>query len=188
MSDKTRRHFDAEEKVKILKHHLLDKESVADICDELNISPNQFYRRQQRYGKLNEHNGPIPHDWWLEEWEIEIIVNFYVRNPFEGHRQLTYMMMDRDIVAVSASTVYRILSKKGLLGKLRRKTSSKGSGSVQPLRPYKHWHIDITYLNLGGAFYYLWSILNGYRHVIVHWEIRESMKERDGKIIFFRGF
>jgi len=87
---------------------------------------------------LNEHNGQIPRDWWLEDWEIENIVNFYIRNPFEGYRRLTYMMMDRDIVAVSPSTVYRILSKKGLLGKLRRKTSSKGSGFVQPLRPHEH--------------------------------------------------
>ena len=49
MSDKKRRHFDAEEKVKILKRHLLDRESVADIYDELKISPNQFYRWQKEF-------------------------------------------------------------------------------------------------------------------------------------------
>ena len=31
------------EKVAILKRHLLDKVPVSDLCDELDIYPNQFY-------------------------------------------------------------------------------------------------------------------------------------------------
>ena len=30
----------------------------------------------------------------------------------------------------------------------------------------------VSYLNLGGTFYYLWSILDGASRAIVHWEIR----------------
>jgi transposase-like protein len=44
MSKKQRRKFSGEEKVTILKRHLLNKDAVSDICDELSISPNQFYR------------------------------------------------------------------------------------------------------------------------------------------------
>lgn len=162
-----------------------------DICQRrivkwLEMNHSKYYHWQQRYGKSNEHNGQIPRDWWLEDWEIESIVNFYIRNPFEGYRRLTYMMLDLDIVAVSPSTVYRVLSKRGLLGKLRRKVSQKGTGFVQPTRPHEHWHIDFTYLNLGGTFYYLCSILDGYSRFIVHWEIREAMKERDVEIILQR--
>lgn len=48
--DKTRhRHFSGEEKVKILKRHLLGKEEVSDICDELELNPNQFYRWQKEF-------------------------------------------------------------------------------------------------------------------------------------------
>ena len=43
----------------------------------------------------------------------------------------------------------------------------------------RHWHIDIAYLNLAGTFYYLFSVLDGASRAIVHWEIRESMKETD---------
>jgi transposase len=44
MSDKrTRRHFSAQEKVAVLKRHLVDKIPVSDLCDELDIYPNQFY-------------------------------------------------------------------------------------------------------------------------------------------------
>src|SRR5438876_1426283 len=41
--NKQRRHFPDHEKVAILKRHLVDKVPVSDLCDELNLYPNQFY-------------------------------------------------------------------------------------------------------------------------------------------------
>src|SRR5260370_22206665 len=41
--NKPRRHFSGPEKVAILKRHLLDKVPVSDLCDELDLYPNQFY-------------------------------------------------------------------------------------------------------------------------------------------------
>src|SRR5260370_564513 len=38
-----RRHFAGTEKVAILKRHLIDKVPVSDLCDELDIYPNQLY-------------------------------------------------------------------------------------------------------------------------------------------------
>lgn len=49
MNEKQRRKFSGEEKVSLLKRHLLNKEAVSDICDELSISPNQFYRWQKEF-------------------------------------------------------------------------------------------------------------------------------------------
>lgn len=46
---KERRKFKAEEKVKILKRHLVGKEEVSDICEELCIHVNQFYRWQAEF-------------------------------------------------------------------------------------------------------------------------------------------
>jgi len=45
----------------------------------------------------------------------------------------------------------------------------------------------VSYLNLGGTFYYLCLLLDGYSRMIVHWEIRESMTERDVETIVQRG-
>src|SRR5208283_3441884 len=42
-SNKQRRHFADHEKVAILKRHLIDKVPVSNLCDELDIYPNQFY-------------------------------------------------------------------------------------------------------------------------------------------------
>ncbi|MBP8132615.1 MAG: transposase family protein [Candidatus Hydrogenedentes bacterium] len=91
--------------------------------------------------------------------------------------------MDADIVAVSPSTVYRTLKGEGLLGRRDVKPSLKGTGFVQPLRPHQEWHIDVTYVNLSGTFYYLCSVLDGFSRYIVHWEIREAMKETDVELI-----
>lgn len=40
---RTRRHFTAEQKVAILKRHLVDKVSVSDVCDEYQLQPSVFY-------------------------------------------------------------------------------------------------------------------------------------------------
>ena len=93
------------------------------------------------------------------------------------------MMLDRDIVAVSASSVYRVLSGEGLMRKWNRVKSKKGTGFVQPLNPHEHWHTDISYINICGTFYYLCSVLDGSSRYIVHWDIRKAMKEKDVEII-----
>jgi transposase len=43
MDKQARRHFSGTEKVAILKRHLVDKVPVSDLCDELDIYPNQLY-------------------------------------------------------------------------------------------------------------------------------------------------
>jgi putative transposase len=152
----------------------------------LEMRRSKYYDWQLRYGKANEHNRLVPRDWWLDEWERAAIIQFFIEHPFDGYRRLCYMMLDSDVVAVSPSTVYRVLSQASLLGKKRVKASVKGSGFVQPQKAHAHWHIDVTYLNIGGTFYYMCSILDGFSRYIVHWEIRESMKERDIEIIVQR--
>lgn len=44
-----RRRFSPEEKVAILRRHLLDKVPVSDLCDELGLSPNVFYTWQKAF-------------------------------------------------------------------------------------------------------------------------------------------
>jgi len=152
----------------------------------LSVTKSKFYAWIERYGKANEHNAPIPRDFWLEFWEREAIIRFAVDNPLEGYRRLTFMMLDQDIVAVSPASTWRVLSQAGLLQKWNRKKSLKGTGFVQPLKPHEHWHVDISYINICGTFYYLCSLLDGSSRYIVHWEIRDQMTEKDVEIILQR--
>jgi transposase InsO family protein len=96
------------------------------------------------------------------------------------------MMIDQNVAAVSPATVYRILSGEGLLTRWNKRPSRKGTGFEQPLRPHEHWHVDLAYLNLSGTFYYLCSILDGASRGLLHWEIREAMKEVDVELVIQR--
>ena len=45
----TRRKSTAQEKVKILRLHLLEHKPVSDICDECGLNPTVFYRWQKQF-------------------------------------------------------------------------------------------------------------------------------------------
>ena len=49
MSDSKRTYHDADTKVQALRRHLIDKEKVSDICDDLGIHPNIFYEWQSKF-------------------------------------------------------------------------------------------------------------------------------------------
>jgi len=125
------------------------------MLSRVELSPRKYHRWQQRYGQANEHNGLVPRDHWLEAWEKVSIVQFARAYPLEGYRRLSFMMLDSDIVAVSPSSVYRVLKEAGLIKNLWQKPSRKGTGFVQPLQAHEHWHIDFCFVNIGGTFYYL---------------------------------
>ncbi len=152
----------------------------------LELSTSKFHQWRKRYGKANEHNATIPRDHWLEAWEKQAILDYHHTHPLDGYRRLTFMMLDHDVVAVSPASVYRVLKQAGRLDRKWQKPSKKGTGFVQPLRPHQHWHCDISYVNLGGTFYYLCSLLDGYSRYLVHWELRESMTEGDVETIIQR--
>lgn len=153
----------------------------------LSIGRSKYHAWKCRYGKVNEHNAQVPRDHWLEEAEKRAIVTYAGAHPGEGYRRLTYMMMDADVVAASPASVYRVLKGAGLMESWNRKCSKKGTGFDQPVGAHKHWHVDVSYINVCGTFYYLCSVLDGFSRYIVHWEIREAMKERDIEIILQRG-
>jgi putative transposase len=122
----------------------------------------------------------------LENWEKKAILDFHAGHPLEGYRRLAFMMLDADVVAVSPSSVYRVLCDAGLMKKHNCKPSLKGKGFDQPAKPHEHWHVDVTYINIAGTFFYLCSLLDGYSRFIVHWEIRMSMTESEVETILQR--
>ena len=51
---KQRKNYTSQEKVFILKHHLVDRVPVSDLCDEYHLQPTVFYRWQKEFFE----NGP----------------------------------------------------------------------------------------------------------------------------------
>ena len=152
----------------------------------LGMGAGKYYEWARRYGQVNEHNAWVPRDHWLTDAEKAAIVAYHEQHPLEGYRQLTYMMLDQDVAAASPASVYRVLRDADCLRRWNPKPSKKGTGFRQPIGPHEHWHIDIAYVNICGTFYYLCSVLDGFSRSIVHWEIRESMTEREVEIVLQR--
>jgi transposase-like protein len=44
-----RKNYTAEEKVRILRRHLIDQVPVSDLCDEIGLQPTVFYRWQKEF-------------------------------------------------------------------------------------------------------------------------------------------
>ena len=168
------------------RHARLTGLALGRLIAWVGIGRDKFYDWRRRRGLGNAHNALVPREFWLEEWERRAIVAFCREHPGEGYRRLTYMMLDADVVAVSPSSTYRVLKEAGAMRKWDRRKSRKGTGFVQPLRPHEHWHVDVSYINICGTFYYFCGLLDGYSRYIVHWEIREAMKESDIEIIIER--
>jgi hypothetical protein len=119
----------------------------------LGIARSKFHDWRARCGKANEHNGKIPRDFWLEDWEKQAIIEFHDAHPDESYRRLTFMMPDADVVAVGPTSVWRVLREAGLLKPWNGKPSKKGTGFVQPLAAHEHWHTEKDcFAQTAGAF------------------------------------
>lgn len=149
----------------------------------IGVAGSTFWHWRRRYGRSNEHNGRIVRDHWIDGAERQAITDFARLHPTDGYRRICYMMIDADVVAVSPATVYRVLKSEGLLKQWTRRTRTRGNGFEQPLRPHEHWHIDISYINITGTFYYLAALLDGMSRAIVAWVIGEHMTERDIELL-----
>jgi len=149
----------------------------------LGICRSKFYDWRRRRGKANDHNGRMPRHFWLVPWEKGAILDYHGQFPDVGYRRMAYAMLDEGVVAVSPASVYRVLSEAGRLRRWASKATAKGRGFAQPSGPHRHWHIDVSHVNVAGTFHYLCSIIDGFSRYIVAWDLRERMTEADVEIV-----
>jgi hypothetical protein len=133
----------------VTKSHL----KIGSVIRLTGINRSKFYDWRNRLGLGNNHNGKIPKMHWLTPVEIQSIIDYargYISyNCFflkDGYRRMAYKGLDANKFAVSPMSVYRVLSKAGLLNKWKGKKSSKGLGYWQPTEPHQEWHTDIKYI------------------------------------------
>ena len=91
-------------------HQWSEKTEIAagGLVDWMGIASSKYHHWRKRYGKLNERHGRVPRDHWLEAWEKEAITRFFHQYPLEGYRRLSFMLLDRNIVCVSPSSVGKV--------------------------------------------------------------------------------
>jgi len=151
-----------------------------NILSWASIRRTTYYDWRKRLGEPNRHNGHIPREHHATPEEKAEVCAYARTQLHKGYRALTYEMLDGDIAALSPSTIYRILSAAGLLGRAGAPTK-KGKGFAQPSAPHKHWHTDFTYINIGGTFHFLCAVLDGYSRAVLAWEIAPTMTSADAQ-------
>jgi len=56
-----------------------------EMLKQIGIGASKFYDWERRYGQANRHNGHIPREGWLAEWEQEAIIQYNDEHPGEGY-------------------------------------------------------------------------------------------------------
>ena len=114
--------------------------------------------------------------------EKEAVLTYALAHPKDGYRRLAWQMVDEDVAYLSPSSVYRILSDADLLYRWKRSRSS-GQAPPKPTEPNERWHTDLMYLRIGGAWYFLVTVLDAYSRYVVHGELLTSMRAADVRLV-----
>jgi transposase InsO family protein len=170
MNKTPRRHFSAQDKIKILRLHLLEGKAVSALCEEHAIQPSMFYNWQKQFFENGARAFEDPSD----------------HSQSQLHKQITHLeqRLVRKHEVLSELMEEHIRLKK-ILGKVEHDLG-RPRYSVLVQRETPLGHIDFSYINVGGTFYYLCSVLDGCSRYVVHWELRETMKEADAELALQR--
>jgi transposase len=76
-----RRHFTPEQKVAVVKRHLVDGVPISDLCDQCHIQPTQFYQWQKQlfengaaaFERRGKPAGPTPQDRKIEQLQAKLL-------------------------------------------------------------------------------------------------------------------
>ena len=109
--------------------------------------------------------------------EIAAVLAYRDLYPDIGYRKFTWQMVDANIAFLSESKVYDILSAHNRLqgwNKIENGETAKEYGH-KPKHVHYHWHTDIAYIKVGGIFYFLIMMLDGYSRYLLDWELMTDM-------------
>ena len=180
--------FTAQEKAEIIGHVELTKKrsgwTIGGILRVLGLKKSTWWSWKERFrrGLLDDRKPWSVNLDTLLAVERDAIASYALDHPKDGYRRLAYMMIDKDVVCCSPSSVYNVLVEKGLL--CRWKPSERlGTLVEKPTEPNQRWHTDIMYLWLTGRWYFFVGMLDGYSRYIVHWELLTSMRADDVTLV-----
>ena len=146
----------------------------------LEIAPGTYYRWCRAMAD-GEPRSRLPGGSMYEllDSEREAIIDYALKYPEVRHRELAWKMLDEGVVAVSASSVYRVLREADLVCRWKPEAKVKATGRAdKPSRPDEKWQTDVKYVRIGARNYYLLSFMDVYSRYIVHHELLTWMDGR----------
>lgn len=111
--------------------------------------------------------------------EREAVINYRLLHRDIGYRKLCWQMIDENIAYLSESAVYEILKASDMLGWASpHGASAEKEYKNKPKYPHHHWHTDLAYIKIGGVFYFLIMMLDGFSRFLLGWELLTDMNGR----------
>lgn len=109
--------------------------------------------------------------------EIQVVLAYRDLHPDIGYRKFTWQMVDANIAFLSESKVYDILSAHNRLQGWNKVDNGETAKEYRhkPKHVHYHWHTDIAYIKVGGVFYFLIMMLDGYSRYLLDWELMTDM-------------
>lgn len=109
--------------------------------------------------------------------EIQSVLAYRDLHPDIGYRKFAWQMVDGNIAFLSESKVYDILSEHNRLQGWNRIDNGETAKEYRhkPKHVHYHWHTDIAYVKVGGIFYFLIMMLDGYSRYLLDWELMTDM-------------
>ena len=147
------------------------------------ISARTWWEWETRQGVQTKHNNNIPKNHYLTPGEIKSIVKYCTENPLKGYRVQCWEMVDKNVAFVSCGSVYNVIKRYNLGKKWAEAEEMKKHGFDQPKAIHEQWHIDFSYIRIGGAFYYFIGILDGYSRKMLNWKLCQNMEGINAEIL-----
>ncbi len=57
--------------------------TLAKMLGAIGLPGSKYYNWKRRFGQANQHNGHVPRDFWLEDWEKKAIIQY----TYSGQRK-----------------------------------------------------------------------------------------------------
>lgn len=150
---------------------------VRESLSHLEVSRSSYYRwKREESWKQERRQVVVPVQAFeaLPE-EKHAVREYALAHPEVRHRELSWRMIDEEVVCLSSSTVYRILRESRLMqrqrGRKKRYRDEPEKASVAD----EIWATDLMYLKVGGQQYYLITFIDEFSRHVVHHELLSSM-------------
>lgn len=151
---------------------------IDGILDLYGLHRSTYYGWFDEFGELRPPGTrKNTNDRKILDTEVQAVIGYRQLHKDVGYRKLAWMMIDEDVACLSESAVYQILSEHGMLYGWARPDGegTQKEYSHKPKFPHHHWHTDIAYIKIGGVFYFLIMLLDGYSRYLLGWDLMTDM-------------
>jgi len=110
--------------------------------------------------------------------EEEAIFRYADDHPQQHFREIKFNLEKEDLY-IAATTIYRRLKEKKLIKEHKVLKPRKRWVKPEATSPHQHWLVDLTYILIGKAFWYLIAVIDLYSRYVVGWELSPSSTAKD---------